>query len=209
MRWDGTLTGRLLLCAVVLMAGCSDADVGGNQHAGLTGEWRTAGCAMPRRPQTTPLGDTMMPVTPPDLDAAMRRIDEGARAEFSGSYAGLEVDQHLVRAIVYRVPDAAFDEFVRQNAEDACIVVRDAAHDLDELRSWHDRIVTDLGFWAAQGVPISSVGSRHDGAGVEVGTHDAARARAAMTDHYGDQAPLIFIEQGPVTPLPSGPSTAP
>jgi hypothetical protein len=143
-----------------------------------------------------------MPVTPPELDAAMARIERGGRAGHADSYAGLEVDQAGVRAIVYRVPSAAFDEFVRLAAEDACVVVRDAAHGLAELTAWHDRIVADLGAWQAGGIRISTVGARHDGTGVEVGTPDVAGTRSALVARYGAPAPLIFLEQGPVTPLP-------
>jgi hypothetical protein len=143
-----------------------------------------------------------MPATPAALDAAMARIERGGRADFADSYAGLEVDQAGVRAVVYRVPSAAFDEFVRRAAEDTCVVVRDAAHGLTELTEWHDRVVADLGVWQARGIRISTVGARHDGAGVEVGTPDVAGARSALTAHYGAPAPLIFLEQGPVTPLP-------
>jgi hypothetical protein len=185
-------------------SGCGEpADVGAQEAIGLTGGWATAGCELTREPQTMIVGDMSMLVTPPNLDAAMMRIDSGGRSEFAESYAGLEVDQQGVRAIVYRVPSAAFDDFVRHSAEDACVVVRDAAHGLTELTTWHDRIVTDLDSWAERGVRISSVGARHDGAGVEVGTRDVARARQELLSRYGDSAPLVFVEQGPVTPLPA------
>ena len=177
-----------------------------------TGEWRTAGCEVSRSPQTVTMGGTAVPVTPPALDAAMRRIDDGGRAHHAGSYAGIEVDQRLVRAIVYRVPSAEFDGFIRISAEDACVVVRDAAHSIADLTVWHDRITADLDSWAGHGVRISSVGARHDGAGVEIGTQDVERARRELPDRYGSGAPLIFVEQGPVVPFPSatsGPAVVP
>jgi hypothetical protein len=183
----------------VLVTGARDDDPVG--AAGPTGGWTTAGCAVARAPHRVLMGDTPMLVTPPALDAAMARIDAGGRADHAGSYAGLEVDQEQVRAIVYRVPSATFDDFVRRSAEDACIVVRDAAHGLTELTAWHDRLVGDLATWTGEGLPISSVGARHDGAGVEVGTSDVVRAREALLARYGEAAPLIFVEQGPVTPL--------
>ena len=158
---------------------------------------------MPRSPQVTTVGATVVPVTPPALDAAIARIEEGGRARFPQSYAGLEVDQRQVRAIVYRVASAAFDDFIRTTAADACIVVRDAAHSSADLAEWHDRIVGDLGGWGERGLRISSVGARHDGAGVEIGTGDVAAARRELPARYGPDAPLIFVEQGPVTPLPS------
>jgi hypothetical protein len=144
-----------------------------------------------------------MPVTPPALAAAMARIDRGGRTEHTDSYAGLEVDQQRVRAIVYRVPSAEFDDFVRNSAEDTCVVVRDAAHALAELTAWHDRIVADLRMWGDRGVRISTVGARHDGIGVEVGTPDVTRTRIELFTAYGRRAPLVFVEEGPVTPLTS------
>jgi hypothetical protein len=144
-----------------------------------------------------------MLTTPATLEAAMARIEAGGRERFADSYAGLEVDQAGVRAIVYRVPSADFDDFVRLSAEDACVVVRDAAHALGELRAWQDRVVADLPRWSERGVRVSTVGARHDGAGVEIGTPDVELARRELPGHYGGEAPLIVVEQGPVTPLPS------
>jgi hypothetical protein len=159
---------------------------------GPAGEWSTAGCAMPRSSHGG---------TPASLSAAMQRIEQDGRARFPRHYAGLEVDERQVRAIVYRVPSAAFDTFVRTSAEDSCVVVRDAAHSRADLDEWQHRIVADLDRWTTEGVRISTVGARHDGAGVEIGTEDVAGARRALTAHYGAQAPLVFVEQGPVTPL--------
>jgi hypothetical protein len=203
----GGLLRSILLPAVVLpgvllmTAGCGDPD-GALTPAVTTGEWSTAGCAMPRSPELTTMGGADVPVTPPGLGAAMARIEDGGRQRFPDSYAGLEVDQRQVRAIVYRVPSAAFDDFLRISAEDACVVVRDAAHSVDELAGWHDRIAGDLAMWTQRGIRISTVGARHDGAGVEIGTQDVARARQELPAHYGPDAPLVFVEQGPVTPMP-------
>lgn len=166
-----------------------------------TGEWSTAGCALPRTAQSTTVGGVAMPVTPAALGAAMARIDSGGRAEFVDSYAGLEVDQQSVRAIVYRVPSPAFDDFVRDSARDTCIVVRDAAYPLAELHAWQQRLTADLSRWAERGVRITSVGARHDGSGVQVGAADVARARRALLDHYGAAAPLIVLHEGPVRRL--------
>jgi hypothetical protein len=149
------------------------------------------------------MGGRDVPVTPAELGAAIARIEDGGRKTFSNNFAGLEVDQRQVRAIVYRVPSAAFDDFLRITAEDACIVVRDAAHSVGELSAWRDRITADLGRWTGLGIRISTVGARHDGAGVEIGTQDVARARAELPAYYGADAPLVFVEQGPVTPLPA------
>src|SRR3712207_2039879 len=131
--------------------------------------WTTAGCEFSRAPTTMTVGDATIPVTPPELDAAMAEIDRVGRSSFAESYAGLEVDQQQVRAIVYRVPSSEFDDAVRRSGDGVCVEVRDAVHSLAALTAWHDRVVGDLDSWAADGVRIVSVGARHDGAGVEIG----------------------------------------
>jgi hypothetical protein len=209
MRQDRFRSGPLLAAAVLLVTGaCGEPPEA--PRAGLTGGWRTAGCEFTRQAVTMTVAGRTLPATPPALDAAMARIDRGGRADHPHSYAGLEVDQRRVRAVVYRVPDAEFDDFIRLSAEDTCVVVRDCLHGLQELTGWHDRVVADLGLWAERGVRIVSVGARHDGFGVEVGTRDVDRARRELPVRYGEQAPLIFVEQGPVTPLASsGPPQVP
>jgi len=188
----------LLLGAVLVTSSCGEPEV---PELGLTGGWTTAGCEFSRDPETVTVGRRVLPATPPALEAAMARIDAGGRGEHAGSYAGLEVDQERVRAIVYRVPSAAFDDFIRLAADNTCIVVRDAAHSVTELTEWNDRIVADIPAWQTYGVQISSVGARHDGVGVEVGTPDVDSARIEMVRRYGREAPLIFVEQGQVIPL--------
>ena len=204
MRQDPARIVGLLLAAVLVTAACGDpSEAARSAEPGLTGGWATAGCEFHREPLTTTLGGNTMPATPPALDAAMARIDRGGRADHPDSYAGLEVDQQRVLAIVYRVPSAEFDDFVRLSAEDSCVVVRDAAHGLTELTAWHDRIVADLPVWADRRVRINTVGARHDGAGVEVGTQDVSRTREALVAAYGPAAPLVFVEEGPIRPLAS------
>jgi hypothetical protein len=197
----------LLLGTVFMTSSCGEPEL---PDPGLTGGWSTAGCEFARRPETVTVGHRVLPATPVALEAAMARIDAAGRAHHAASYAGLEVDQQQVRAIVYRVPSAAFDDFIRLTAENTCIVVRDAAHSLAELGDWHDRIVADLPAWQANDVRISSVVARHDGFGVEIGTPDVDRARIEMPRRYGREAPLVFVEQGPVRPLAEpGVPTAP
>jgi hypothetical protein len=202
-----------LLVGVALMTGaCGDETAARGAETGLTGGWSTAGCEFSRVPQTVAMGDSSMPVTPPELDAAMARIDRAGRSEYADSFAGLEVDQEQVRAIVYRVPSVTFDDFIRQTAENTCITVRDAAYAATELATWQDRLVADLQTWTTQGLQIFTVGARHDGAGVEVGVQDATRAKDQLLSRYGQRAPLIFVEQGPVRPMDSpsaGPATSP
>ncbi|MEV4636116.1 hypothetical protein AB0J80_02070 [Actinoplanes sp. NPDC049548] len=200
MRRFRCLLGGLLLGAVLMTGACDEPRPA---EAGLTGGWTTAGCEFSRTPETMTIDGRTHPVTPAVLAAAMARIDAGGRTHHAASYAGLEVDQQRVRAIVYRVPSAAFDDFIRQAAENTCIFVRDAAHSLEELTRWQDHIAADLEAWRSRGVRISTISARHDGVGVEIGTQDLERAREKMPRHYGRTAPLIFVEEGPMIPMPT------
>ncbi|MFG1989425.1 hypothetical protein ACGFJ7_05500 [Actinoplanes sp. NPDC048988] len=190
--------------AILMIAGCGDQPEDQPvDRPGLTGGWSTAGCEFHRRAEHVPVAGLLMPATPAKLEAAMDRIDRGGRTEFADSYAGLEVDQQRVRAIVYRVPSAAFDQFIRRAAEDACIVVRDADHSATDLAFWHDRVLADIQFWSHRGIRLVSIGARHDGTGLEIGTRDLDRARLELPARYGARAPLLFIEEGPIHPLRS------
>ncbi|MEU4216233.1 hypothetical protein [Actinoplanes sp. NPDC026623] len=198
MRRDRYLVRLLLLGAVLVTSACGEPEA---PEPGLVGGWTTAGCEFSRAPETVNVGGRALPSTPAPLAAAIARIDAGGRADHAASYAGLEVDQQRVRATVYRVPSAAFDDFIRFSAQDTCIVVRDAGHGLAELTALHDRIVADLAAWEAEGVPISTVVARHDGSAVEIGTPDVDLARIELPRRYGTAAPLAFVEQGRVVPM--------
>lgn len=171
--------------------------------AGIIGGWETAGCEFARTPATVTRGGRTLPATPPELAAAMQRVDSGARSAHAGSYAGIEVDQPNVRAIVYRVPDAALDDFIRNAARNTCVQVRDARYSSEELAVWQRVLEADLPAWRYRGVRISSVGARHDGAGLEIGTPDLDNTRYELRLHYGQAAPLIFVATGPVATSPT------
>jgi hypothetical protein len=206
MVHDRSWIGPLVLGTILMIGGCGDADDGpAIDEPGLVGGWSTAGCELLRLPEHVTVAGVSMPATPAKLGAVMARIDQAGRGDFAGSYAGLQVDERRVRAIVYRVPSAAFDDFIRGTAEDACIVVRDAAHSATDLAYWHDRVLADLAYWTEQGIRIATIGARHDGTGVEVGSRNVARARRELPARYGTRAPLIFVEEGPFVPLASPP----
>ena len=206
------VAGGLLAFGALVMTACGDAGEPVDEQTGLTGGWRTAGCEFSVPPATFTVDGVTMPATPPQLDAVITRIDRAGRGDFATSYAGVEVDQPQVRAVVYRVPSAAFDDFIRRAADNACVIVRDAAHSAGDLAVWHDRVLADLPFWTSRGIRVVTIGARHDGAGLEVGTRDLDRARMELPARYGARAPLIFVAEGPVTPLtttPSLPTVAP
>ncbi|MET0414592.1 MAG: hypothetical protein ABW022_01050, partial [Actinoplanes sp.] len=137
----------LALGALLMIGGCGDADERPTaDEPGLTGGWSTAGCGVIRLPEQVTIAGVTMPATPAKLDAVITKIDAAGRADFAGSFAGLEVDQDEVRDIVYRVPSADFDAFIRGAAEDVCVVVRDAAHSATDLAYWHDRVLADLAY---------------------------------------------------------------
>ena len=213
MLRDRLRIGPLLALGAVLVIGaCGDPDDEALGHRpGLTGGWSTAGCELAREPENVVVGDLTLPATPAELDAAIARIDHGGRGDFADSYAGLEVDQQRVRAVVYRVPSEDFDDFIRRSAENACIVVRDAPYSNTGLAVWHDRVLADLPFWTNRGIRIVTIGARHDGAGVEIGTRDIDRARLELPARYGSRAPLVFVQQAQVYPLstPSAPTAIP
>ena len=200
------VAGALLAFGTLFVTACGDAGDPVDEQTGLTGGWRTAGCEFSVAPQTFTIDGVTLPATPPQLDAAIARIDRAGRGDFATSYAGVEVDQQRVRAVVYRVPSEAFDDVIRQQADNACVIVRDAAHSAGDLAVWHDRVLADLAFWTSRGIRIVTIGARHDGAGVEVGTRDLERARMELPARYGARAPLIFIAEGPISPLTTAPS---
>ena len=189
----------LALGAILMIGGCGDPD--DEAFTSSPAGWSTPGCELARQPESITVGGLTMPTTPAALDAAIARIDQGGRKDFKQSYAGVEVDQRHVRAFVYRVPSADFDAFIRTAAETTCIHVRDAPHSAADLAVWHDRVVADLSFWTARGIRIVTIGARHDGSGVEVGTQDPERARLELPAHYGRRAPLVIVDQPPVQPF--------
>src|SRR3954447_7974768 len=131
------------LGVLLMIGGCGHVRDDKVDEPGLTGEGSRAGGAGARAPGHMTGGGVAMPVTPAKLDSVIDRIDATGKSEFAASFAGIEVDQECVGAIVYRVPSAAFEDFVRKAAEDACLVVRDADHSTKGLAVWHDRLLAD------------------------------------------------------------------
>jgi len=197
------------MLAVLLVGACAQqmtiggpADSEGGPNPQVGGEWRTDGCGVPRSPEVVETGGAAMPLTPADLEAVLSRISQEGPARFADSYAGLEVEPEQVQAVVYRVPSAAFDAFVRAVAGNACVVVRDAVHTAAELGRFVERIGSDLEYWQGRGVRISSVGPIHDGSGVRVGTPDVMLAEVELPKRYGVQPPIRVEQEGQPQVLP-------
>jgi hypothetical protein len=190
-----------VLGLVLMIGGCGDPEDTDAPAVPARG-WSTPGCALARVPEHVTVGGVTMPSTPPALEAVMARIDKAGRAEYADSFAGLEVDQGEVRAIVYRVPAPAFDDFLRTTAENTCVVVRDAPYSANDLAAWHDKVLADLQFWTHREIRIVSIGARHDGTGVEIATQDLQRARLELPARYGARAPLVFVESAPAHTIP-------
>jgi hypothetical protein len=167
-------------------------------------EWRTGGCGVRRAPEQVQSVTGGLLVTPADLAAVLARVESAGRADFPDSFAGLEVDQAEVLGIVYRVPSADFDAFLRAEGAAVCLVVRDARHDLRTLLTVQERIVADLGHWRDAGIEIGVVSCRHDGSGVEVSTRQVAEAEDQLPRRYGPEVPVFVRDEAPPRPLIAG-----
>jgi hypothetical protein len=126
---------------------------------------------------------------------AQARSDAAAQVERLGAahadqYAGVEVGADGL--VVHRKPGGGFDEAVRAALTGVTVSFRDATHSRVELAALADRILADRDYWKAQGVPLWTVGARHDGTGVEVGTPAGRKLLAGARKRYGD-APIIVL----------------
>lgn len=160
---------------------------------------RSGGSGPPNRPRL--IGTAAVPGTPNHLDPVLGRIEQEGRARFAESYAGLEVMPDQLSAVVYRVPSAQFDAFLREVAGEAAVVIRDAPYSVAELTALMERITADLDYWRERGIRINAFGARHDGSGVQVGTQEVARAEVELPKRYGARPPVLIVEEGPILPL--------
>ncbi|OHV38688.1 hypothetical protein CC117_02815 [Parafrankia colletiae] len=160
-----------------------------------------AACAQRPPPAPGASGDPAQNSPPPghqpagqtpavQADAAVAALVEEVGSRHPEQYAGIEASGATL--VVYRRPGGDLDDAVRAVAGDTPVVFRDAPHTRSELVALAARIRTDSAYWENRGMPIWTVLSRHDGAGVEVGTPAGDRLRTAMRDRYGD-APIIIL----------------
>lgn len=195
------VTAALLLAAA--LAGCAgQADGAGAPPPTLDGPG-TPGCdqARPTPSAIETAGATMYP-TSIDLDQALGLIQQDAESgRFADRYAGAEVVPEKGHAIVYRVPSAEFDAHVASIAGAECIYLRDARFSHQELQKLADRVSGDLKHWRGRGITINTVGTKHDGSGITVGTEQVEQASRELPKRYGVTVPIEIEQAGPVRPL--------
>lgn len=133
-----------------------------------------------------------------DASEAAAQVERWARERFPQLYAGLETQDGKV--LVYRKPSAEFDEGLRGLQLPAPAVPLDAPYSSPELEALASRIVADIPYWRAQGIEIMSVGARHDGTAVEVGSPQAQRLAPLLPGRYGTTPPAVAEDVGPVAP---------
>jgi hypothetical protein len=131
------------------------------------------------------------------LTEAATRVETLAAAGHGGYYAGLEVAAPGL--IVYRIPGDGLDGAVRAALPGVPVSFRDAPHSRNELTELAQRLLADRAYWAAQGVELWTVGARHDGTGVEVGTPAGDKLLAGAPVKYGP-VPIIVM---PMTSTPT------
>jgi hypothetical protein len=174
---------------------------GSTASPGTAREWRSDGCATPRSPVMISTAGTTFPAGDERVNALIDRVRATGESSFGAVYAGVEVVPEQVRMVVYRKPSAEFDAYLRGQAGGECMLVRDAAHSQAELVALADRISADMAYWRGRGIAINTVGPRHDGSGVEVGTQNVTAAEVELPRRYGPAAPIKVVDQGPVQPL--------
>jgi hypothetical protein len=203
------LVGLLSACAGQQAGGPGEGrQQGGDQQGGgagapgpVSGEWQTDGCGTPRSPVIVATAGATFPVVDDQIQELVKRITPAGQGRFAAVYAGLELSPDQVRLIVHRRPSAEFDGYLRAEAGDQCLIVRDAVHSLAELQALADRITGDMKYWRDHGIAINTVGCPQDGSAVEVGTEDVAAAQVELPKRYGTAIPIKVVEQGPIQPL--------
>lgn len=122
-------------------------------------------------------------------------MDSWARERFPQLYAGIETRDGQV--LVYRMPSPAFDAALRELAVPA--VPMDAPYAAPTLDALADRVVADIPYWERQGIDVTSVGARHDGTAVDVGTTQPQRLAPLLASRYGSAPPALAEPVGPIS----------
>ncbi|MGH3897042.1 MAG: hypothetical protein ACRDTA_02075 [Pseudonocardiaceae bacterium] len=120
---------------------------------------------------------------------------------FPAHYAGLELVAGQI--VIYRKPSTDFDQALQGLHLPVEVVVRDAPYSAAELQPLVERIQGDFDYWRGLGVPIITVGARHDGTAVEVGTERPDQASRLLPQRYGAVPPVVAVRTGPVELIPN------
>ncbi|MGH3751400.1 MAG: hypothetical protein ACRDRP_01680 [Pseudonocardiaceae bacterium] len=120
---------------------------------------------------------------------------------FPAHYAGLELLAGQV--VVYRKASTDFDQALQGLRLPVEVVVRDAPYSAAELQALVERIQGDFAYWQGLGVPISTVGARHDGTAVAVGTEHPDQASRLLAQRYGAVPPVVVARIGPLELIPN------
>ncbi|MBV1850224.1 hypothetical protein [Catellatospora tritici] len=192
------------LALIALLAGCAGQEKDAQEAAAPPKfpSAQTAGCDAVR-PVPSPIetAGSIMYSTPAELDnvlGVVQREAEGGR--FADVFGGVEVVPEKGEAIIYRVPSADFDAYVRSVAGQECIHLRDAAFSQAALLKLTNRISDDNKYWRGQGIEINMTGPLPDSSGVQVGvTKVDPKIQQKLVERYGAQIPITVLEQGPVS----------
>ncbi|MDI1462464.1 hypothetical protein QEZ54_15945 [Catellatospora sp. KI3] len=192
------------LALIALLAGCAGQEKDAAEAAAPPQfpAARTAGCDTDR-PLPSPIetAGTIMYGSDAELDSVLgvvQREAEGGR--FADVYGGIEVVPEKGEAIIYRVPSADFDAYVRSVAGQECIHLRDAAFSQAALLKLTNRISDDNKYWRGQGIEINVTGPLPDSSGVRVGvTKVDPKVQQRLVERYGAQIPITVVQEGPAS----------
>src|SRR2546421_12631351 len=124
-----------------------------------------AGCAgRPTGPPPSPA------LNDPILDAASMKITPIMERSYPETFAGIRLDLQRHVMIVYRRPDPSLDATVRSTIPGVHMEFRDARFSLAEMKRAVDRVMTDVRYWADQGIHVHGAGPTADGSGILVST---------------------------------------
>jgi hypothetical protein len=180
----------IVMTAFFALAGCGSATQAG-APAG-PGVLQTAGCGLHTTAPAMMADGTPQPANQNALDEIANRVQPYGVEHFAGVYAGVEIRSASNRIRVYRVPSADFDAWILREFTPVCVEVADARHSRQDLFALKQRIVDDVDYWTARGIPINTIGVPADGSGVQVTTTDIAKASQELPARYGADAPITI-----------------
>jgi hypothetical protein len=94
------------------------------------------------------------------------------------------------------MPSRQFDAAFATRVGTGEVRMVDAPHSERKLTALIQQISADKEQWAAQAIPLNSLGARHDGTCVELGTTEVEKAKNWLTQRYAGQ-PVCVELRGP------------